>query len=57
MGDEHHSVYVVAADPKQAEEKAIERMKHLQWKYDDGVDQIEKLASVNTHNAKHLLIT
>ncbi len=50
-------VYVVAADPTQAEKKALKLMKNLGWKYDDRVGNIKLLASVNTHKAQHLLVT
>lgn len=49
-------VYVVASSPTKAEQAALNLMKKLQYKFDDRVDTIELVASVNTYRAEHLLV-
>jgi hypothetical protein len=53
---ERLGVYVVASSPDVAEKLALELMKSLNYKYDDFVDNIEVMASINTHRAPALLV-
>lgn len=48
--------YVVAPDPTSAQELVLDRMRTLNWKWADGVEKIELLASVNTYRADTLLV-
>ena len=56
FSDESTDVYVVSETMENARCDALELMKRLEYKYTDWVGNIELLASVNTHRAKHLLV-
>lgn len=48
--------YVVAPDPTSAQELVLDRMRTLNWKWADGIERIQLLASVNTYRADTLLV-
>jgi len=44
-------VWAIASDSNDAQEKAIEKMKSLSWKYDDYAGTVELIASENEYIA------
>lgn len=49
-------VYVVASDPQSARILALNRMRELNWRYDDRVDRIDLVASAMPRAAEYLLV-
>lgn len=49
-------VYVVATNSHEAQEKAIGKMKELNYKYQNRVDKIVLVATTNTYGAEYILV-
>jgi hypothetical protein len=53
---EHLDIFVIANTSSEAEEKAISAMKSLDWKYDDGISNIEIIADSKVGSSVALLV-
>lgn len=49
-------VYVMADDPIQAKEKAIDKMKSLRLRYVDGISKVQKIADSMFNSGVELLV-
>ena len=54
---ESFEVYVIARDEKDASDKALNKMKNLNWRFDDYVGSVKLVASSDEDKGLSLLIT
>lgn len=50
-------IYVMANDPVEAREKAINKMKYLKLRYIDGTSKIQRIADSKFNSGVELLVT